>query len=64
MSRGLRITLLIVGIAVAIVVLFTTVFPWVERTLEQDPTVAGDPAVHLATGDVTPDRHPRIPGRG
>lgn len=39
MPRWLRIILIIVLIAIAVVVLFTTVFPWVERTFEQDPTV-------------------------
>jgi Flp pilus assembly pilin Flp len=38
--KWLRIVLLVLAIAVAIVVLFTTVFPWVESRLE-DPTMAG-----------------------
>jgi Flp pilus assembly pilin Flp len=36
--RWLRIVLIVVVIAVTVVVLFTTVFPWVERQLE-DPTM-------------------------
>jgi hypothetical protein len=36
--RWLRIVLIVLSIAIAIVVLFTTVFPWVERQLE-DPTM-------------------------
>jgi hypothetical protein len=36
--RWLRIVLVVVLIAIAVVVLFTTVFPWVERQLE-DPTM-------------------------
>jgi hypothetical protein len=43
-SRPVRILLIVVLIAVAIVVLFTVVFPRVERILEQDPTVSGLPA--------------------
>ena len=38
MPKWLRVVLLVALIAVAIVVLFTTVFPWVERQLE-DPTM-------------------------
>lgn len=48
MTAWVRGVLLVVLIAVVVVVLFTTVFPWVERTLEQDPTVAGEVPVHLA----------------
>jgi hypothetical protein len=36
--RWLRMVLVVVLIAIAVVVLFTTVFPWVERQLE-DPTM-------------------------
>lgn len=43
MPKPVRIVLVIVLIAAVIVVLFTTVFPWVERQLEQDPTVLGPP---------------------
>ena len=39
MPRWLRIVLIALLIAAAVVVLFTTVFPWVERTFEQDPTL-------------------------
>lgn len=38
MANWLRIAVLVVLVAVAIVVLFTTVFPWVEQRLE-DPTM-------------------------
>lgn len=37
MSRPVRIVLWVVVIAIAVVVLFTYVFPWVE-TWQQDPT--------------------------
>jgi hypothetical protein len=37
--RVVKIVLLVVLIAIAVVVLFTTVFPWVEATLDQDPTM-------------------------
>jgi cell division septal protein FtsQ len=36
--RWLRIVLIVLLIAITIVVLFTTVFPWVEQRLE-DPTM-------------------------
>lgn len=38
MSRPVRIVLWLLLIAVAVVVLFTWVFPWVE-TWQQDPTL-------------------------
>lgn len=38
MPTWLRIVLLALAIALAVVVLFTTVFPWVESQLE-DPTM-------------------------
>lgn len=38
MSKVLRVLLLIVVIAVAVVALFTVVFPWVDRMLA-DPTM-------------------------
>jgi hypothetical protein len=37
--RPVRILLLVLLIAIAVTVLFTTVFPWVEQVLEQDPTL-------------------------
>jgi hypothetical protein len=37
--RVAKFVLLVVLIAIAVVVLFTTVFPWVEATLDQDPTM-------------------------
>lgn len=45
MNRWVRATLLVILAAVVVYVLFTTVFPWVERTLEQDPTVVGEGVV-------------------
>jgi hypothetical protein len=39
--RVVRILLLVLLIAVAVTVLFTSVFPWVEERLEQDPTLGG-----------------------
>jgi hypothetical protein len=36
--RWLRIVLVVALIAITVVVLFTTVFPWVEQQLE-DPTM-------------------------
>jgi Flp pilus assembly pilin Flp len=42
--RWLRIVLLVVLIAVTVVVLFTTVFPWVEQRLE-DPTMGAGQAL-------------------
>jgi len=47
LPRWLRVVLLLVLIAVAIVVLFTTVFPWVERQLE-DPTMGAPAEVEVA----------------
>lgn len=47
MPRPVRIVLVLLLIAVAVVVLFTVVFPRVERILEQDPTVSGPPAALL-----------------
>ncbi len=39
MSRTLRGILLVVALVVAVIVLFTTVFPWVEANLITDPTL-------------------------
>ena len=47
MPRWLKVVVLIVLIAVAVIVLFTTVFPWVEERM-QDPTM-GTMALRLAT---------------
>jgi hypothetical protein len=41
--RWMRIVLLVILIAVTVVVLFTTVFPWVEQRLE-DPTMGAGPS--------------------
>lgn len=43
MPRPVRIVLVVLLIAVVVVLLFTVVFPRVERVLEQDPTVSGLP---------------------
>lgn len=50
-QKALRVALWTVGIAVVVVVLFTTVFPWVEER-QQDPTLglAPDPPVVVAMG--------------
>ena len=49
MPRAVRIVLLVLLAAAVLVVLFTVVFPWVERNME-DPTL-GAVAVHaVATG--------------
>jgi len=47
MPRWLKVIVLIVLIAVAVIVLFTTVFPWVEERM-QDPTM-GTMTIRLAT---------------
>lgn len=39
MPRPVRILLLVLLVAIAVTVLFTTIFPRVERWLEQDPTL-------------------------
>lgn len=39
MNRPLKALLLLVGFAVLVVMLFTVVFPWVDRTLITDPTL-------------------------
>lgn len=44
MSRPIRILLLVLVIAAVVVLLFTWIFPWVERQLEQDPTIGALPA--------------------
>lgn len=44
MSRAARVTVLVVGALVALVVLFTVVFPWVSRTFVDDPTLDPPPA--------------------
>jgi hypothetical protein len=44
MSRPARILVLVAGIVVAVAVLFTVVFPWVSRTLVDDPTLDPPPA--------------------
>lgn len=50
MPKWLRITLFVVLIPVAVVVLFTWVFPWVERTFEQDPTVPDGTGIVVLVG--------------
>ena len=39
MSRPVRILLLVAAALVAVVVLFTIVFPWVDRTFVADPVL-------------------------
>ena len=51
MPRWLKLILLGVAVAIAVVILFTTVFPWIEQRLD-DPTLGvlrlGGPARMLA----------------
>lgn len=47
LPRWVKIVLLLVLIAVAVVVLFTTVFPWVEERM-QDPTMGAVGAPWMA----------------
>lgn len=39
MSRRLRIVLVVLAIAAAVVVLFTVVFPWFDQTFVNDPVL-------------------------
>ncbi|HEY8338754.1 MAG TPA: hypothetical protein VIK95_02735 [Egibacteraceae bacterium] len=39
MNRPLRVVLLLIAIAAAVVLLFTVVFPWVDRTFVNDPVL-------------------------
>lgn len=39
MSRPLKVVLFLIGFAALVFVLFTMVFPWVDRTLISDPTL-------------------------
>lgn len=39
MSRPFKVIVFLVAFAVLVVVLFTLVFPWVDRTLITDPTL-------------------------
>jgi hypothetical protein len=55
--RWMRIVLLVILIAVTVVVLFTTVFPWVERQLE-DPTMG---VGQLEVGHAADDQVVRSP---
>jgi len=56
MGRVTKILMWVVLIAAAVVVLFTWVFPWVER-MQQDPTMGIDAPVAVAVGQVA--RSPR-----
>jgi hypothetical protein len=47
-SRAMRLVLLAVAIAAVVVLLFTTVFPWVEQRLE-NPTIGAAPAIEQPT---------------
>jgi predicted PurR-regulated permease PerM len=51
--RPVRIVLVVLLVAVVVVLLFTVVFPRVERILEQDPTVSGPPAPLLGAVTAT-----------
>jgi hypothetical protein len=48
--RPVRILLLVLLIAIAVTVLFTTIFPRVEQWLEQDPTLGA--ATSLSLGEL------------
>lgn len=48
-ARAVRILLLVVVAAAILVLLFTVVFPWVERNLS-DPTLGGLGALVLPAG--------------
>lgn len=39
MNRPVRILLLVVAAIVAVALLFTVVFPWVDRTFVEDPVL-------------------------
>ena len=39
MSRPVKVLLFLIGFAALVVLLFTVVFPWVDRTLITDPTL-------------------------
>lgn len=59
MSRWLKVVLWVVVIAAVIVLLFTVVFPRVERVL-QDPTMGlGADAVALPAASAHEERSPR-----
>lgn len=46
MPKAVKVLVWIVAIAVAVVVLFLWVFPWVE-SLQQDPTIGSSQLVRL-----------------
>ena len=39
MSRPLRILLFVAIVTIVVIVLFTVVFPWVDRTFVTDPVI-------------------------
>lgn len=39
MSRGARVILLVIAAVVAVTVLFTVVFPWIDQRFVTDPVV-------------------------
>lgn len=41
MSRPVRVLLLAVAVVAVVVLLFTVVFPWIDRTFVTDPVVGG-----------------------
>lgn len=48
-ARAVRILLLVIVAAAILVLLFTVVFPWVERNLS-DPTLGGMSALPVSAG--------------
>jgi hypothetical protein len=38
-SRPVRVALIVVAVVVAVVLLFTVVFPWFDRTFVDDPVL-------------------------
>lgn len=49
MSRPARVLLLVVAAVVAVVLLFTVVFPWVDRTFVADPVLDASAAALVRT---------------
>lgn len=46
-----RLALVVVVAVLAVVVLFTVVFPWVDRHLIADPVMEGSAPGHAGTGE-------------
>ena len=49
-NRGVKAVVIMLGIAAAVVLLFTVVFPWFESNFITDPTLTGSLAPPLASG--------------